>query len=135
MVIVNAVKEFFTRYVDFKGRTSRATYWWTILGLFILGFIIGFVSSLIFGAAPTINANTNIEAGEALKIYFSSATNVISFIISLITIIPGIAMSIRRLHDINKSGWFYLLSFIPFIGQIILLVFYCMPTVDEGNNY
>lgn len=129
--MIDVCKDFFAKYATFSGRTSRRTFWMTILGIFVITFVISFVSTLIFGATEV---PTNLEANEALKTYFGNPANIILMVWSIIMIIPSIAMSVRRLHDINKRGWFYLLSFIPF-GSIILFVFYLLPSVNEGNNY
>ena len=118
--MVEAVKEFFTKYATFNGRTSRKDFWLAILGLFIISFIIGFIGGFISGFF-------NIDTEKS--------TTIISGIFSLIILIPSIAIEVRRLHDINKSGWYLLLCLIPIIGSLILLVFYCLPAVDEGNNY
>ena len=129
--MIDACKEFFAKYATFSGRTSRKTFWMTILGIFVITFVLSFVSSLIFGATEM---PTNVEASEALKTYFGNPANIILMVWYLIMLIPSIAMSVRRLHDINKSGWFYLLPFIPF-GSIVLFIFYCLPSVNEGNHY
>ena len=56
---------------------------------------------------------------------------VLSGIYCLAVLLPGIAVSVRRLHDIGKSGWYYLLGFIPIVGPIILLVWFC----TEGERF
>lgn len=118
--MVASVKEFFTKYVEFSGRTSRKTYWLTILGLLILSFLIGFVGGII-GFAVGADNNTT--------------TTAISAICGLAIILPSIAMDIRRMHDINKSGWWILIPLVPFVGGIIFLVFTLLPSVNEGNKY
>ena len=118
--MVEAVKEFFVKYAVFQGRTSRKTFWLTMLGLFILAFIIGFIGGIIGGAMGQTSENTS---------------TIISSILSLVTLVPSIAIDTRRLHDINKSGWWQLIAFVPVVGWIILLVFLCLPAVNEGNNY
>lgn len=114
--MVEATKKMFTNYANFNGRTSRRDYWLAILGYFIISFVLGFISGLIFGTDKGV-------------------TSIVSIVFGLATIIPMLAMDVRRLHDINKSGWFLLLEFIPLVGSIILLVFACMPSVNENNNY
>ena len=118
--MVEGVKEFFQKYATFTGRTSRKTYWMTILGLFLAGLVIGFVCGIVGG----------IAGGDATKL-----SNVVTSIISLATFVPSIALDARRLHDINKSGWWQLISLVPIVGWIILIVFLCLPAVEEGNNY
>jgi len=115
--MVEGVKEFFTKYAVFSGRTSRKTFWMTMLGLFILTFCVSFVCSFIM-AAVGMDSTT--------------ATNTIS---TILTLVPSLAIDCRRLHDINKSGWWQLIALVPIVGGIVLLVFFCLPAVNEGNNY
>lgn len=87
-------------YTNFSGRARRAEYWWT----FLLNIGISIIVSVIATAIGAVGA-------------------VLSGVVSLAFIIPGIAVAIRRLHDTNRSGWWLLIAFIPFIGIIILIVF------------
>lgn len=113
-----AIKDMFSKYAVFKGRTSRADFWWAMLAYFILtcifGFVVGFMSGLLGEDAGFV--------ASILPLWY------------LATFIPVLAIQVRRLHDINKSGWFMLLCFVPFLS-IILIAFFCMPSVNEGNNY
>ena len=118
--MIEATKEMFSKYCVFSGRTSRADFWWAVLGYIILSIIVGFVVGLI---AAAFGADTN------------SVSTTFSYIWYLATILPVLGMQARRLHDINKSAWFLLLCLIPFIGSIILIVFYCLPAVDKDNSY
>ena len=110
--MINAVKEFFTRYFDFKGRTNRKDFWLAILGIFLLSVVIGFVTGFLGGLLG------------------DNAAGILGFVTllwELAVIIPGLAIEVRRLHDIGKSGWWLLIGLIPF-GGIVLLVFYCMDS-------
>ena len=60
---------------------------------------------------------------------------VISGLYTLAILVPSLAVSVRRLHDIGKSGWFILISFIPIVGTIILLVWVCQEGMPEANEY
>lgn len=60
---------------------------------------------------------------------------VLGWLISIALFLPGIAVAVRRLHDIGKSGWFYLLILIPLIGAIVLLVFYLQDSQPGENEY
>lgn len=103
MNIIEATKLFFIRYADFKGRSRRSEYWWAGLGIGILGAIV-----------------TGI-LGD------------LSFIWSLATLIPSLAICIRRLHDIGKSGWWYLIGLIPLVGSIILIVWFCQDSTEDNQ--
>ena len=114
--MVEAYKKFWKNYTKFDGCSSRADYWWTLLANIIVAAILGFVFGLVSSA-------TGIKA-----------ITFIPYLYTIAIIIPDIALSIRRLHDINKSGWFYLIGFIPVVGTIILLIFFLTDRV-EPNNY
>ena len=94
--MLEAYKEYFQRYFDFSGKTSRSGYWWVVLANLIIGTVLGFLGSI----------GTTISA-----------------VYSLITIIPGLAIVNRRLHDTGRSGWNLLWLLLPIIGWIILLVY------------
>ena len=101
--------DFWKNYVNFSGRSRRAAYWYVVL----MTFIIGIVLSLLAYAAPTLS--------------------ILSSIYGLASLIPSIAICVRRLHDIGKSGWWYLLVFVPLVGAIILLVWFIREG-DHGDN-
>ncbi len=113
--MVAAFKKFISNYFNFKDRTTRADYWWVILDMCILGFVLGFILGLIGSSQEVMN--------------------IVLLVIELLLIIPSLSLSVRRLHDINKSGWFLLLGLIPVVGSIILIVFYCTPSINENNKY
>ena len=94
--MVAAYKDFFKRYFDFNGKTSVSGYWWVVLVNIIISTILGFLG--------TIGAT-------------------ISGIYGLVTLIPGLAIFVRRMHDTNRSGWNILWVLLPIIGWIILLVY------------
>ena len=110
--MIEAYQKYLINYINFKGCTSRRDYWYVFLFNIIIGMIIFILAEL-----------TGVEQISYL-----------SFIYELATIIPSISISIRRLHDTNKSGWYYLLILVPFIGTILLLVFMCLDR-EEPNNY
>lgn len=110
--MVESFKKMWINGLNFKDRTSRSDYWnaWlmTVIVSFVLGIITGFM-------------------GETIAYYAG-------LIFSLVLIVPTLAMDVRRLHDVNKSGWYLLMELIPFVGWIFLLVAYCSKTV-EPNKY
>ena len=110
MGFMEAVKSVYGRYVDFQGRSPRSEYWW-----FYLFFIIVYVVSIGLTAAVPI-------------------FGIVFLIFVLGSLLPMIAVSIRRLHDLDKSGWFLLLSFIPIVG-LILLYWFCLKGTDGDNQF
>ena len=111
MTFMDAIKTCFTKYVTFTGRASRPEYWyWCLFSL--LGIICTFV---IDGLILNDLENTPVN-----------------LLFSIITFLPGLAVSVRRLHDVNRSGWWVLLLF-TVIG-LILLLYWALRKSDEGEN-
>jgi uncharacterized membrane protein YhaH (DUF805 family) len=105
------------KYADFSGRAQRAEYWF-----FALFYVLFFLAlSLIDGAAGLLNA----EMGLGL----------LGSLFALAMIIPSIAVTVRRLHDTSRSGWWFLISLIPIIGGIVLLVFMCLDSTPGTNAF
>ncbi len=104
-----AITSVFRNYFSIKGRASRSEYWYFIV------FTIGLSVLLI-----TIQTYTPIN---------SQIIGIMSIVINLALFIPSITVAVRRLHDIDKSGWWYLICLVPFIGVIILIIF----LVKRGN--
>src|SRR6185436_4072398 len=94
-------------YATFSGRSSRSAYWYWVL----FAFIVGVVATII-----------DIAIGS----------RIVSVITSLALLLPGLAVTVRRLHDIGRSGWWVLIVLVPFIGAIVLIVFALQPS--EGPN-
>ena len=105
------------RYADFSSRSTRSEYWFFFLFNFLAGFLVGIVD----GLAGTIDYQTGM--GTFGSIY------------ALLVLIPGLAVSVRRLHDIGKSGWFLLIAGIPFIGWIFVLVWLCTDSTHGNNRF
>jgi uncharacterized membrane protein YhaH (DUF805 family) len=106
MTFVEAIKDGFGKYVTFSGRSSRSAYWYW----FLFAVIVAVVATII-----------DIAIGS----------RIISVIVTLALLLPGIAVGIRRLHDTGRSGWWMLIGLVPF-GGIVLLVF--MVLESEGPN-
>ena len=107
---VNAFLKMLANFSDFKSRTSRADFWYAILGNYILTAIL----NLILGHLGTVGS-------------------ILSLLVSLALFIPGLALWVRRMHDINKSGATVLFVLIPLVGIILLLV-WAAKEGDAGDN-
>jgi uncharacterized membrane protein YhaH (DUF805 family) len=113
---MNAYTYCMRHYADFSGRASRAEYW-----LFVLFFII------IYAACIAIDYAV-FGAGQ-------SGIPVLALLAYLIHFIPGLAVLVRRLHDVDRSGWWLLISLVPVIGGIWLLVLLCSEGTYGPNEY
>lgn len=112
----------YRRYAQFDGRSRRQEYWMYFL-FQILVQAVGFVLIVLIGSMGDIG---NILSG-ILGLAF------VVFVLG--SIVPGIAVAIRRMHDIDKSGWTLLIGLIPLVGSIILLVFYCTEGTRGPNRF
>lgn len=118
----------FRRYADFSGRSRRMEYWMFRLfefGVFFAGLI---VLGLFSGAAGAAGGDTASGLVGGL-----GALALVGFF--LFSFIPGLAVTVRRLHDTGKSGWMVLISLVPLVGGIVLLVFLCSDGTRGANQY
>lgn len=109
-----SVKTCFQKYVTFKGRARRSEYWWFCL----LNCIVSIVTLVLDYQMDTINIELGLGA--------------LSGLYTLIVFLPGLAVSVRRLHDTGHSGWLYLLIIIPILGSLFLLYFFVSDSAREG---
>jgi uncharacterized membrane protein YhaH (DUF805 family) len=109
MTFAQAVSSGLHRYFDFRTRSSRSEYWWWSL----FSALVGIVTSII-----------DLSIGVAV---FNGIT-------SLALFIPGIAVAVRRLHDINHSGWWFLIAF-TIIGILLLIYWYIQPGTRGANDF
>lgn len=106
---VQAVLLFFTNYLNFKGRSRRSEYWWVVLFNMIVTTVLGAITG--------------------------DSSSFLSSLWALAVLVPTIALAVRRLHDIGKSGWYYLINLIPLVGQILLIVWFCQDSQPGPNMY
>jgi uncharacterized membrane protein YhaH (DUF805 family) len=106
------------RYADFSGRSRRKEYWFFVLGVFIAAIVLSI-----------------IERIAGLSGMVGGVYGPLTTILLLGVIIPSIAVQVRRFHDQDKSGWFVLLSLIPFLGAIIVLVFMFLEGTKGPNRF
>ncbi len=97
MSFAESIRTCLTKYVDFKGRASRSEYWWFVLFIFLAYVGVGVVGSV--AKAPAL-----------------------ILVVPFALLLPQLAAGVRRLHDTGKSGWWYLICLIPYVGGIVVLV-------------
>jgi len=106
------------RATDFSGRSRRKEYWYfTLFNCIVFLFLILFAIPLGEQEKPSM-----LPLG-------------LIFAYSLVILVPGLAVTIRRLHDIGKSGWWYLIAFVPFVGGLILFVFTLLDSEPFPNQW
>lgn len=107
------------QYADFKGRARREEYWMFYLACFLIGFVTAFLGTLI---------DLLLENDGP---YFT----IVAWICIFFTFIPSLAVGVRRLHDIGKSGWWMLLVLIPYLGSISLIILFCLDSQPGTNKW
>ena len=112
MSFQEAIKSVLDNYAVFTGRARRSEYWFWALALFIAEIVV----SLLFSASRPLGW-------------------ILYLVLVLGTIVPGLAVAVRRLHDTGKSGWWLLIGLVPLVGAIILLVFFCIDSDPGSNQY
>lgn len=108
-----AIASGFRNYVGFDGRAPRSEYWFWVLFVILVSIATGIIDAILFGTGGV------------------SPTNALA---SLALFLPGLAVGIRRLHDIDRTGWWMLLV-ITVIGALVLLVFACQRGTPGPNRF
>ena len=109
MNLVDAVKSAFTRYVDFSTRSSRSEYWWLFLSYIILVILLSFIDGFVLGMG------------------------ILPLIVMLVYFIPTLAVTVRRLHDVGRSGWWIFIALVPLVGFLIM-IYWMVISGEEGDN-
>lgn len=105
------------KYAVFSGRSRRKEYWYFTLFYIFITIALAIVDSALGTWAPSVGIG------------------LLSGIFGLALLLPSIAVTVRRLHDTDRTGWWYLISFIPIIGPLVLLVFVVMDSTPGSNRY
>lgn len=100
------------KYAVFSGRSRRAEYWYFVLFNLIIAIILSIISSIT-----------------------ADVLGILVFLYMLAVFIPGLAVSVRRLHDTGRSGWMILITLIPLIGGLWLLILMATDSTPGENKY
>ena len=123
--------EVLKKYAQFDGRARRKEYWFFALFNCLIGFVIMLIAGLVIGATG-VRADDPAAAGF-LASYFAGMG--IVGLYSLAVLIPGLAVTVRRLHDTDRSGWWMLIALVPYVGSIVLLIFALLKGTPGPNRY
>jgi uncharacterized membrane protein YhaH (DUF805 family) len=112
MTMPQAIRSAFARWLTFSGRAGGSEYWWFVL-----------FGTIMFGLASLLD-----RAAFGRDALFWA-------ICTLVFLMPYVAVAVRRLHDTNRSGWWLLLTFVPLVGNIVLLIWFCTPSTSGPNRF
>ncbi|MFG1872552.1 DUF805 domain-containing protein [Micromonospora arborensis] len=118
MSFVAAVKSVLSKYVGFTGRARRSEYWWFVLFTVLLGIVAAILDNAL-----------------GLNFVEGSSSGVIGLIVSLVLLLPGLAVAVRRLHDTDRTGWWVLIALVPIVGAIVLIVFFVLDGTPGANRF
>jgi len=113
-----AVKSAFTQYIGFSGRARRSEFWWFAL----FGALVNVVAAILDGVL-------GLNFGE------DSSIGLIRLIAYLVLLLPALALTVRRLHDTGRTGWWLLIGLVPLVGGIVLFVFYVSDGTYGPNRF
>lgn len=105
-----AISSGFSNYVNFSGRSSRSEYWFWVLFVLIADVV-------------------------AIAIDAAIGKQIVSSLFGLAVLLPGLAVTVRRLHDLDRTGWWIFLGLIPLVGAIILIIWFCSKGTDGLNRF
>jgi uncharacterized membrane protein YhaH (DUF805 family) len=110
MTFGTAVSSVLTQYTGFSGRARRSEFWWYSLFTFVVYLVVALLDAALH-------------------------TTVLGLIVALGLLLPSLAVTVRRLHDTGRSGWWILIGLIPLAGAIVLLVFECTDSEPGPNRF
>lgn len=115
MNLTTAIATCFKKYVTFVGRAPRSEYWY-----FYLFTVLALIGALL------MDSMINPQLGEISLLYLITA---------LALFLPSLSVAVRRLHDIDRSGWWLLLLLLPLIGAIVMIIWVCQGGTQGENKY
>lgn len=110
MSFADAVRSVFSKYATFSGRARRSEFWWF---------------ALFSGIVQTVMSLLDAAIGN----------RILGLLVALALLLPSLAVTVRRLHDTGRSGWWIFIALIPLVGVIVLLVFELQDSQPESNAY
>jgi len=115
MTFRDAIRAGFANYVNFSGRAGLGEFWYWVLFIILVGIVTAIVDATWFPDLYPLSP--------------------LSDLFTLATLLPGLAVSVRRLHDTDRSGWWFLLWLIPLIGTIVLIVWWVQQGTPGPNRF
>jgi uncharacterized membrane protein YhaH (DUF805 family) len=117
-----AIQAFWQNYAHFKGRARRSEYWFIQLFLVLTNLAAAVIDLVLM-------------RGDVERFIANGGGGIVGLIWILVTIVPSLAVLVRRLHDTSKSGWWALIGLVPIAGAIVLLVFTVADSTQGENTY
>lgn len=127
MTFLEAIKTGLSKYVVWKGRASRSEFWFFMLFALLAAIVASFIDSILGTTMTTVNPMTGLEQ--------SAGYGYVYMLVALGLFLPNLSVMVRRLHDTNRSGWWYWIVLIPIVGWILLIVWFATKGTTGDNEY
>jgi len=124
MTYFGAIKYCYSHYATFSGRAPRSEYWW-----WVLYAVISLIAATIIDGI--LGTRFIVSAGVVVWLPYGYVYT----LVSLVNLLPGLSVLVRRLHDRDKSGWWFWILMVPVVGGIVLLVWFCTKGTTGPNRY
>lgn len=122
-----AIQSGFKNFVTWRGRAARSEYWWWMLFVYLV--------QIPFSIIYSLSIQNIVFTGEFdVSVFFNWAYYLL-IVVGLVLFLPSLSMLIRRLHDTDRSGGWYWILLVPFVGSIVLLVFTLLPSTPGPNRF
>ncbi len=138
--IKTALKKMFFGFTNFKGRSGRSEYWKAVIGTIIATFVFMIFVAVValvvlYPTMKHFSSSKPITEMDIISVIFAVLCMIAAVVYCVLFVVGGLALSVRRLHDIGKSGWLALIGVVPAVGGIILLVMALKDGQPEINKY
>lgn len=137
MSFIESIRTVLSKYAVFNGRARRSEFWWYYLALMIVESVLYFVlvvPGLTAFTTATMEASLAGTAAPAMPGSLAAGQLIMS-LVALALLLPTLGVSVRRLHDTDRSGFWVLLGLIPLVGTIILIVWWASAGTPGPNQY
>ena len=122
MQFKNSIRLGFQNYANFKGRASRSEFWFWVLFFWLAVILASIIDAVIFSGVAS-------DANSGVRLYLLPL-NLVGYVL----LIPNVSVFVRRLHDTDRKGWWWLLGFVPF-GGLVLLSWLCTKGSPSANRF
>ncbi len=128
-----AIATCFGKYASFTGRARRSEFWWFWLFNLIVTVILNIIDNAV-GWIVDLGSET-INTGNGVVTFANGDIGALSTIWFLVILLPFLSVTIRRLHDTDRSGWWWWIWLVPCVGPIVLLVFMLLDSTPGDNRF
>ena len=125
-----AVGSCFRKYATFTGRAPRSEFWWFWVFTILVEIAAVVVSGMLLGGSITEVGSSSMGGW-----FIFASGGWLPGLVHLALILPSLAVAVRRLHDVGRSGWWLLIMFVPLFGLLLLLFWWVQPSEREANRF